>query len=394
MKKAFWLAALACVWGCGGNQPGANTLNNSGTFKQPGNAAGNLNAVAALLKGAPAKVIAAGNEAGFRLFVEAAKGAEGNVLVSPVGVSSLVSLASNALETDGQVALHKALKYEGIKPQDVNAALKQLRDALPQADTSAEFRSANSIWTTEDIKLDKDLLSLNRKYYGAKLGPLSAKALKPINSWAQDSTGGRIKEILKEKEAEVPAALLNASGVAASLGLSTTDDEFSPAKGDAVKTQYLTGAGSFDYFKAESFEVVRVPLQGNRLNLYLLVPESNDGLKGAMGALNSMAWNKLTGELATKPVILTFPAIKDSFDFSLNPALEALAIPTTLKKISSKPVLVKQKSFIELSGASTASATAETDPAAIKVKADRPFVYVVEDTATKSLLLVGLYNKP
>lgn len=395
MKKAIWLAAVVCVWGCGGNQPGTNTLNNSGAFNKPGTAGGPLAAATALLKGNAAKVIGVGNDLGFKLFTGAAKDAEENVLVSPVGLASLVAVVNNALDEKEQAAAYKALNLQALKTQDINQALKQLREVLPESDTNAEFRMATGLWTSEEAKLDKNFTSLVRKYFDVKTGAMDDKALKSINDWAKDSSGGRVKDVVSEKEIAVPVALLNTAGIAANLAFASSEEEFTPAKGEAVKTTFLSAMGALEHNKSDNFEAVRVPIQNGRMLLYIMVPDKEAGVKAITPYLTSTNWAKLDAAFKPKNVSLSFPTLKVSSDHNLSAMLEANSIPTTLKKIADKPVLLKQKAFVELAGASVEAANSPVveEGAEVQLKATHPFVFVVEDAATKSILLVGVYNK-
>jgi serpin B len=124
-------------------------------------------------------------------------------------------------------------------------------------------------------------------------------------------------------------------------------------------------------------------------------------------------WNKWLNEFKKKQVAVQLPKFKVEFEEKLNDMLmtfgmqSAFTDKANFTKMSDKHSLyidfVKQKCFIDVNeeGTEAAAVTAVTikETSAlidkpIEFKADRPFIYAIEDKKTGMLLFMGIVEKP
>jgi serine protease inhibitor len=189
--------------------------------------------------------------------------------------------------------------------------------------------------------------------------------------------------------------------------------------------------GTTDFSKfypgADGFEALELPYKGGELSMVVLAPRSPDGLPALekmLSGANLQAW---AGKLNRRPVDVYLPKLKMDASFDLGEVLKALGmkrafiIPGGPKGAqfdgmsdSDSPAdklyvwKVLHKAFVEVNekGTEAAAATAvilktkkakkpvETVPFTPTFKADRPFVFLIRDQRSGTVLFLGRVLNP
>ena len=181
-----------------------------------------------------------------------------------------------------------------------------------------------------------------------------------------------------------------------------------------IKTPLMHRTGKYRYLEDESMQMLELPYKSAELSMLVLLPRTVDGLPKLEESLSA---DKLAGWIKTlKPtdVALGLPKFTLTEMVELSKTLSALGMSQAFTReadfsgIDSELYLSKviQKAFVEVNekGTEAAAATAVLmAPAAaigggghgpVVFRADHPFVFLIRDNRTGSLLFVGRLVEP
>jgi serpin B len=158
------------------------------------------------------------------------------------------------------------------------------------------------------------------------------------------------------------------------------------------------------YAEGPGYQVVTLPYKGGRLAFTVILPETLDAVRGKGVAA-------LLGEVQPAPVALALPRFTAGSALELNKTLREAGMPTAFgaeadfSGITGDAGLhiatVQHKTFVQVDEKGTEAAAATgvgmaeaAAPVVHTVTVDRPFLFVITDTATGAPLFLGKVNDP
>jgi serpin B len=171
--------------------------------------------------------------------------------------------------------------------------------------------------------------------------------------------------------------------------------------------------GDFKYQETSDFQAVQLPYEGG-LQMQVFLPATNSNpqklLEGFKAGGN---WQgNVESGFAQRKGLLIFPKFKMSYDVNLNDPLKALGIKhafdadkADFSAMADEPLFiseVKQKSYVNVDEKGTEAAAVTTvnlmklsrPRLDFRMIVDRPFLFVISDDATDSILFIGIVNDP
>jgi serpin B len=172
--------------------------------------------------------------------------------------------------------------------------------------------------------------------------------------------------------------------------------------------------GRFNYQQGDGFQAVRLSYAGGRLQMYLFLPDTNSSPTKLLADLNAESWrDKILPKFQDSDGTLALPRFKLDYDVILNDSLKALGMKRAFddadfSAMADEPLFVsevKQKSFVVVNEEGTEAAAVTTvnmmtrgrllhPPEIFKMIVDRPFLFVIGDDTTKSILFMGVIYDP
>ena len=412
--------AVPMTAGCGGEEPAA--------VGDAGGAAGNEAAVevsgediAALVDG--------GNQFAFDLYARLA--GDGNLFFSPYSISTALTMtaagARGNTEYEMATVLHfptedVAGKASFISRERVGASCASLQeDLVASRETRGyEFHIANSLWGQHDYPFKVSFLDLIERHFGGGFNvadfvrDAEAERVR-INAWVERETREKIKDLIPQGGVDGLTTLVLTNAVYfKGQWLSrfdeerTTDATFHGAHGDAT-VPMMHQRDDFQYFEDNVVQVLEMPYVGENVSMLVLLPRIDGprGLEVLEASLTPEMLSDWSGSLRELKLKVYFPrfemtwgtediakhlaalGIRDAFgeeaDFSGMSDLKDLFIDS-----------VFHKAFIAVNeeGTEAAAATAVV-VARVSIeqetifRADHPFLFVIRDDATGSILFMG-----
>ena len=292
---------------------------------------------------------------------------------------------------------------------------------------------ANKIWLEESYHIESTFQEMLLKYYKADAASVNFRGdfenvRETINRWVEDKTRQKISELLAPGTVSSLTTLVITNAIYFKGKWKSPFKEhltqpmlFHTSRDDSFDVPMMYQKEKFQYCDDESYksQVLILPYDGCHIKMMFVLPKTIDGLPAVekqfldegIGNKNVLKWNSHY----RKEVKTFVPRFKFSQSFSLKETLMHLGMKdlfldseANLSGISSKNDLfvssVVHKAFVEVNeeGTVAAAATAvvmKSRMAArpreeIIFKADHPFLFIIFDDETKTVLFLGRVTKP
>ena len=331
----------------------------------------------------------------------------------------------------GETATQMAGVFHFTLPPDrLHPAMGGLLAAMNAKNPAYQLSVADALWAQSGTTFLPDYLTLVKKNYGAGFNEANFRtspeaARNTINEWIEKQTNNKIVNLLQPGviNAGTRMVLTNAiyfkgDWLSAFEKSSTEDGDFHLSAAQTVKAKLMHNSSNFEYFDGGTFQALELPYKGDALAMDVLLPKDADGL----GALERMltpaaaqAWMKKFAP--TNKVIVTFPKFTMTQQFELNGALtkmgmgQAFSASADFSGMTGKPEFTISaaihKAYIDVNetGTEAAAATATVmratamrapmyEPPPIIFRADHPFLFLIRDTKSGSILFLGRVTDP
>jgi serine protease inhibitor len=161
------------------------------------------------------KLVEADNSFGLKLFKKInTEMPDSNVFISSLSISMALGMTYNGAAGSTEEAMRTALEFGDLSRKEINESYKSLIELLEGIDSDVEFNIANSIWYRDDRTFKQDFFERCRDYFDARVSGLDfsqSEAVKDtINSWVEENTNSKIKDILNFVHPAAVMYLVNA----------------------------------------------------------------------------------------------------------------------------------------------------------------------------------------
>ncbi|RIH63900.1 serpin family protein [Mariniphaga sediminis] len=373
-----------------------------------------------------ARLIEAENDFGFELFqhVFSSETRYENIMVSPLSVSLALAMTYNGADGETKAAMGKALKIQGLTPQEINNSYFDLINSLKSLDPKVLLEIANAIFYRDDFEVESKFMSINKTYYDSEISALDfeaqLQALKTINGWVTEKTHDKIQSIIDRISPQQVMFLVNAIYFKGTWQKEFNEDRtkklpFYLENGESVKTETMQRLDTLPYMSNDLFSAVKLPYGTENYNMYIFLPEKGKTLQEIAGKLNKDNWETwMKNFQLTERVDIKFPRFKYSYDVNLNDALTKMGMGIALsgaadfsginKNRNLHIDFVKHKSFIEVNEEGTEAAAVTSvgvrmvsignSPKTIPFHVNRPFFYAITEKSTDAVLFMGTVKNP
>ena len=336
------------------------------------------------------------------------------VFLSPLSASQALSMTANGASETTRQEMLSVLGFD-CSIKEVNEYNRSVMDLFASEPDGVELNAANSIWVSDAFPLKGRFCRTVRKNYDAMVTNLDfSDPASPsvINRWCADNTAGRIDKMIEAIDPATQLYLLNALYF---KGLWTTPFDASLTRedifhGDSNDSQvkFMYNKAYFPYYIGPEGSMVELPYGDDR-NFVMDVIIPPDGLSADefVIGLDSESLSRLSSGLQTDEIRLMLPSFKAEYDVSLNAALqrlgmkEAFTSSADFSDMSKEPLMiseVRQKTFIEVNeeGSEAAAITsvsmmrASLGPEPVRFTVDRPFVFLIRERTSGTLLFMGI----
>jgi serpin B len=350
---------------------------------------------------------------------------KGNVFLSPYSISTALAMtyAGAKGKTAAEIAevLHFTVPQEQLAPAFAALAAKLHGDVEKEG---YQLRIANRLWGQKGYHFLPAFLQVTRDDYGAELAQLdfvgnAEAARRTINTWVEEQTAEKIKDLIAPGVLGRDTALVLTNAIyfngdwAGKFDKTLTRDApFLLTPEEKVGVPMMRQRGEFAYGVVDNVQILELPYAGKKLSMVVLLPKEVDGLSDLEKKLSVDTLKTWTSRLNVPTVDIVLPKFKTTSSFRLEKVLGSMGMGLAFsgdadfsgmngkRELSISAVI--HKAFVDVSerGTEAAAATAVVMARAARpqkiptFRADHPFLFLIRDNRTGSILFLGRMTNP
>lgn len=372
-----------------------------------------------------------GNNAfAFNLYHRLAPGNE-NLFFSPYSISEALAMTYAGARGDTEKAMAKALNFT-LPQERLHPAFNSLDLQLKQRGQGAKGKDGkgfrvnvvNALWGQKGFNFLSAFLDTLAQNYGAGLRLVdfinqTEQARLTINNWVSEQTEGRINDLIPTGALNQMTRLVLTNAIYFNAAWqypfdknATADAPFRLLDGRDVTVPMMRQTRSFNYTEGTEYQAVELPYDGRELSMVILLPRSGQ-FRAFEKRLDAEVVQSIIGQMAHREVALTMPKFTYESSFSLRGALTDLGMgvafdPTAAdfsgmdgrRDLFIQDALHKAFVAVDEAGTEAAAATAviigltSVPQPPVEMKVDRPFIFLIRDIPTGSIIFVGRVLNP
>lgn len=358
----------------------------------------------------------------------ALKDNEGNLFYSPYSISSALAMTYSGArgETEKQMAntLHFTLPQDRLHPafNSVSLALASRGQETEDQDKMGFIlKNVNALWGQKNYKFLPAFLDVLAENYGAGMRTLDftrepEKSRLTINDWVSEQTANKIQELLPAGSIDPGIFLVLTNAVYFKANwfhqfdeIKTLNGQFNLLNGSKATVPMMNQTEYFDYAEGDGYQAIELLYRNRALSMVILLPEQGQFEKYE----NSLQYSQLKeiiDNLEYRQVILSMPKFGFDSKFNLKQTLSKMGMPITFSVGADFSGIAEGGGFIDgvyhsafvtvdekgtEAGAATAVTIAKGAPGGpVEFTMDRPFIFLIRDIETNTILFMGRVMNP
>ena len=377
--------------------------------------------------------VEAGNTMSFKFLKEIYRGE--NLICSPLSLQYAIAMAANGASGETLQEIIDFLGYgeEGIDA--LNEYSKTLLEQLPAVDLDVTLKVTDALLVNDDFPLLPSFKKTVEESFYAAVDNMDfsdpQQIAARINEWAKINTNGFIDKVIEPSEisADAVAYIMNALYFKAKWA----GDEYSPMfreegtksenftlnDGKTIKAAMMRNTRYHEYAEMDGYKVLVLPYANRKFNMYILLPDENN-IEGLIEKLQTSSWTDILANLKQDAEVhVKLPKFNIENKHNLNDALNGLGVRKAFEPASAEfngmftpkddyyywISKVIQKSRISVSewGTEAGSVTvvemdgatdAGPGPKEVFFYADHPFVFIIGEETSGTILFEGVVMQP
>lgn len=344
-----------------------------------------------------------------------------NIIISPVVVASslgLVALGGKASTASQAKTLLNAAK---VKDEQLHSGLAELLTEVSDPKTrNVTWKISNRLYGPSSVTFMEDFVKSSKKHYNCDHSKINFRdkksAVSSINEWAAKSTDGKLPQVTKDVEQTDGAMIVNAM-----FFKPHWDEQFHHQMVDnrgfmlphsytvSVQMMHRTGLYGFYNDKTNKLTLLSMPLAHKKSTMVFIMPHQVEPLQRVEKMLTKKKLDTWMGKLQQTAVAVSLPKVSMEVSHNLQKHLGELGLTEAVNKSKADLSRITGKKDLYLASVFHASAMEwdtdgnEMDMSIVgtdKLKnpklfyADHPFIFLVKDQKTNSILFIGRMVRP
>ena len=368
-------------------------------------------------------LVAGNNRFALDLFRELSLQDPDNLFISPWSLSTALGMAWAGArgETADQMAavLHFPFDRESTHP-----LFGEVIDTLNglQEEGYLTLHTANALWPTQSYQIRPEYSQILKTHYHAHAETLdyvtaTEDSRERINDWVGEKTRERIPELIPAGALDAYTRLVLTNAVyfkGAWLDPFNPDDTrqgvFYAADGEEISIDMMHMSKAFPYYQDADVSLLTLPYHGGQMEAILMLPAEGSlaDLEASLTPDQLFSW---LGSRNKQTVQVTLPRFTLRWKANLVQVLQSMGMQLPFKPqeadFSGIPVVPEElyisglfhETFLQVNEEGTEAAGSTgvvigTTSLPPRFRADRPFLFLIRDTVTGSLLFLGRVAQP
>lgn len=367
------------------------------------------------------------NRFAFSLYDQLRPGDQDNLFYSPFSISTALAMtyAGAGGETARQISNTLNFQSGGNFHEQYRKLLQKISGGN-QGNITLDI--ANGLWAQKNFTFLDSYFNLVKTNYDSELknvdfiNPAAREdARNEINTWVEKVTRDKIKDLLGPTSLDsfTRLVLVNAIYFYGDWALPfekrmTRESDFYSRDNLTLTVPFMNNTGRYNFSETSDVKVIELPYKGSTASMLIFLPVDKDGLADLEKKFNYKFYTEAAASLQMADVALSMPKFTTDFQFKLGDILANMGMPIAFSTMSAdfsgmtgkKDLYISEvfhQAFVKVdetgteAAAATAVVMARGAPRKPEIKffiADHPFIFLIRDNATGSILFMGRLTKP
>ena len=370
-------------------------------------------------------LVGANDDFAFRLYADLARGGRTNLVVSPFSISMALAMASAGAKGSTLEEMRNTLavnQSEAAFHQAFAELRQRIGRSLKNGNVTLDLR--NSFWMQTGYDIEKAFANTLAKSYLSKLNQADfagnpAAALDGINAWIRRATQGRVENMLGPESVNSDTLFILVNTIffkgrwhSRFKRIDTREQPFFVTSEQRVMVPMMFQENEFRCAERDGVTILELPYVGSGFSMLLFLPKNHNGLADLEKILDKDRVNRWLRALSPSELKVYLPRFSFNCEIPLKETLSRLGMHRAFVKEDAdftrlclrRPLYIQsihQRAGIEVDEEGTTAWAATSvdgvisEPPPPKVfRADHPFVFMITDNSTGSILFLGRVLNP
>jgi serpin B len=366
------------------------------------------------------ETITSSNAFSFELYKQLNKENE-NLFFSPISIDITLRMLYEGAESKTKSEFEKML---GISSASNNAdEIKSKIDLMTSTNSSNRLNIANALWIDENFTVNDNYKGILSSKYNAELFPMDfsnrENSSNAINNWTAQKTNNLIQRIIEPSQISDDTKLILTNAIYFNGKWNNSFDKKLTTKAQFYSTQnnsflidFMRKAEALFYWENDAIQYVRKSFKGSDKYICFLLPKKKNGISELDSLLSKLDLRDIRSSARRENVNLAIPKFKMDNGYELKEPLSQLGLESAFTEhanfdgIAKEPLNIEKvlhKTHFEIDEEEVKAAAAATsilnmrirgipeEPKYIDFIADHPFVFLIIDNTTNTILFIGKF---
>ena len=348
---------------------------------------------------------------------------QGNLFFSPHSLSTAFAMVYTGARGATAAEMADAMRFT-LPQEDLLLGFQALVDALPDDDNpGCRLLMANRLWCEKSAAFREPFLATLRNHFQSELGLVDFRqpeiTQNTINDWVKEKTNQKIKELFRPGSIDPQLRMVLTNAIyfkgnwAQPFDKSATRQKPFYTKDKEIMAQMMYRKGNFRYGQNNEIQILEKPYLDNYLSMVILLPREPGDLPELEKSLTAEKFKELSHLLMRLEVEVYLPRFKMDANYDMIPSLKSMGMKTAFDSKASDFTGITAKSEplwlnavvhcayvkVDEEGTEAAAVTGMggyfgAPPSVPIFRANHPFVYLIRDNRTNSILFMGRVMEP
>lgn len=354
------------------------------------------------------------------------KDREGNLILSPYSISTAMAMVYGGARGNTEKQIAATMHFDADQKK-LHGAMAEIRKTLVGSAVGGkvELAIANGLWPQRNYGFRDDFLKLVQNNYGAAVEfvdfPIgSMAAVRKINAWTAQQTRNKITNALSPDEVTAQTRLVITNAIyfkgdwASQFPRGETKPEpFWITSERSVQAPMMRQRHVFGYSESAGVRLLAMPYRDGNLAMVVVLPDQRGGLQQIEKVLDAKKLTEWLLRMQPRTVDVLMPKFTVESRLSLTGTLQAMGMSDVFRErgdftgmSASRPLFINAVEHVALAevdeqGTVAAAATSfsfgcsvSPSPEPAIFHADHPFLFLIGDLRTHTILFLGRIANP
>jgi serine protease inhibitor len=343
-----------------------------------------------------------------------------NVFISPLSASFALGMTLNGADGETFDGMRHALRIDATDRSVINDAYRDLIKLLLELDPSVDMRIGNAIWYRNTFPFHQTFFDTVSHYFNARVAGLdfgNPATVGRINAWVDTATAGKITKVIDGIDDDLVMLLMNAIYFKGSWRsqfdpANTSNAPFATERGGSYSARMMhLEEPQVALANMNGAQAVDLPYGRAAFTMTAILPPAGTDVDAFIESLDQSKWDAIIAALHHTKADVYLPKFRMEWEDTLNADLKAMGMANAFcygcaNFLRMSPVgdqlfisFVKQNTFVNVNEEGTEAAAVTTVGVGVtslppSIRFDRPFVFVIRERLTGTILFMGKVAVP